>query len=121
MKGDVFTDKNGKMWIEIDLDDGNVLEDTYDISSEYRLPDMYILDSGDSEYIDIKYENEMNKIATNYKMCNIKEGFGRWCYIDKEKVKSFLNEKLQKCQNLKEYNNFFIEYGVILNSVMDKD
>lgn len=117
MKGDVFIDKNGKMWIEIDLDDGNVLEDTCDISSEYGFPDMCILDSSDSEYIDIEYENEMNKIATNYKMRNIVEGFGRWVYIDEKKVKSFLIDKLQKCKNLKDYNNFFVKYGVVLYSV----
>ena len=116
MLGDVYKDNDGKLWVEIDLD-GPYLEDSNDISNEYNLPEMMLLDSGDSEFISLKSETSndflstLTKIESNYELFEVLDGFNtKYTYCDTTKLKEYLFAEFKAITDIKEMVRFFRKY-----------
>ena len=117
MLGDVYKDGNDKLWVEIEFDGEPVLEDSCDISSEYNLPKMMLLDSGDSEFIDLNLENNqefvssLTKIDSEFELFEVLDDFGRkYTYCNTKRLKEYLFKEFKSIDDVKQMVRFFRKY-----------
>lgn len=118
MIGDVYKDNNGKLWVEVDFDGEPNLENSYDLSYEYNLPEMMLLDSGDSEFIDLKLEtnqefvSSLTKIDSEFELFEVLNIFGspRYAYCNTKRLKDYLFKEFKSINDVKQMVRFFRKY-----------
>ena len=118
MLGDVYKDSNDRLWVEIEFDGEPILEDSCDISSEYNLPEMMLLDSGDSEFIDLKSESNqefistLTKIDSEFELFEVLNNFGftRYSYCKTKRLKEYLFKEFKSIDDVKQMVRFFRKY-----------
>lgn len=118
MLGDVYKDNDDKLWVEIELDGTPYLEDSYDLSYEYNLPEMMLLDSGDSEFISLNSDgskdfiSSLTKIDSEFELFEVLNNFGspRYTYCNTKKLKDYLFEEFKSIDDVKQMIRFFRKY-----------
>ena len=118
MIGDVYKDNNSHLWVEVDFDGEPYLENSYDLSSEYNLPEMMLLDSGDSEFIDLNLEtnqefiSSLTKIDSNFDLFEVLDYFGskRYAYCNTKRLKDYLFKEFKSINDVKQMVRFFRKY-----------
>lgn len=105
---DVFKDKAGRLWAEVESD----LIDVEDISKKFNLPAGYIYQSGDSEYQSAKEVKRMK--IESFGLTPVFYRNRQYLYIDKIKIKGFLELRYKNAENLEQ----IIEYNSMYNDLL---
>lgn len=121
MYGDLFKDKDNKLWIEIELDNTSEFEQVNDISKEYYLPKGTLYDSTGSEFLSYNYKNELEKIGTGYEL--IKIGISvdfEYGYTRKKSLEKMIMNCVNQIETIKDLKKFDLKYHKLIQFLGEK-
>lgn len=119
----LYRDKKGELWVVIHLDTGDELEWGEDLSDKLNLPQYTVISSGNSDFLDMKHSESLEKINdVEYKCICFGYQSADYIYVDEDKFLNFIKGEFEKICN--DYNNllkFIKKYGDLICAVGDKD
>lgn len=111
MYGDLYKDRNNKLWIEIELDNAPEFEQVSDISREYYLPKGTLYDSTGSEFLSFDYRDELEKIGTGYELMKIGASVDfQYGYARKKSLERMIMNCVNQIETIKDLKKFDSKY-----------
>ncbi len=123
-KGNIYKDKDGKLWIGVDLDDDRIsLENTCDVSEGYGLPKNTVYESLDCNFWSFNNEEELSKeglilIRQGYTYC-LNDGYNFY-YCNRESFEKFILDELKKIKSFEDLRVFNGKYTTWISGLKSK-
>lgn len=122
--GNIYKDKDGKLWIGVDLDDDKIsLENTYDVSEEYGLPKNTVYDSLDCNFWSFDNEEELLKeglilVRQGYTYC-LNDGYNFY-YCNRESFEKLIFNEMKKIKSFEDLRAFNGKYTTWISGLNPK-
>lgn len=114
----LYKDDENKLWVVIHLDDGDLLEWGEDLSQEFGLPQYTIISSGNCDFLDTSYINEMSRIKkVEYTCVHFDYDCYDYIYVDENKFTNWVMENFKKIKDYENLVKFIRKYSGLICAV----